>query len=88
MSQACPSSSIMTVGSIWSHEPFSNNGLPNGSRNGPVGESLTATPMAMPFEIFEWAQMYQKNLPSRSIHCEAQARSSAHEKLSKARGEP
>jgi hypothetical protein len=44
--------------------------------------------MAIPFEIFEWAQMYQKNLPSRSTHCEAHARSSAQEKLSKASGDP
>ena len=59
MSHACWSSSMNTVGSMWSHEPFSKSGFPRASRKGPVGESPTATPMAMPPDNLEWAQMYQ-----------------------------
>ena len=77
-----------TVGSIWSQLPFSKRGLPRASWNGPVGLSPTATPIAMPFDNLEWAQIYQKKWPSRSMHWLAQARSSAQEKLSKARGDP
>ena len=41
---ACPSSSMKTVGSI---SPLATSGRPMASRNGPVGLSLTATPMAI-----------------------------------------
>ena len=59
MIQACPSSSIITVGSIWSHFASVYSGFPMASRNGPVGLSLTATPMAMPVDEVQWAQTYQ-----------------------------
>ncbi len=57
---------------------FVTSAVPSASRNGPVGLSATATPIAPPSTTPWSTATYQKNVPSRSTTAPALAPPPAH----------